>query len=55
MSIYDISLPISESLVTWPGHPALRITQPFHMARGDRSTVSFSCRTSRPGCHWADS
>ena len=51
MSIHDISLPISESLPIWPGHPALRITQPFHVARGDRSTVSQLTMTTHTGTH----
>lgn len=40
MPIYDISLPISESLVVWPGDPPIRITQPSHLDRGDMATVS---------------
>jgi arylformamidase len=40
MPIYDISLPISESLVVWPGDPPIRITQPSHLDRGDIATVS---------------
>jgi arylformamidase len=40
MLIYDISLPISESLVVWPGDPPIRITQPSHLDRGDMATVS---------------
>ena len=40
MAIYDISLPISESLVVWPGDPPIRITQPRHLDRGDSATVS---------------
>ena len=40
MPIYDISLPISESLVVWPGDPLVRITQPSHLARGDKVTIS---------------
>ena len=40
MKIHDISLPVSESLVVWPGDPPIRITQPSHMDRGDTATVS---------------
>jgi arylformamidase len=40
MPIYDISLPISDSLVVWPGDPPIRITQPSHLDRGDIATVS---------------
>jgi arylformamidase len=40
MAIYDISLPISESLIVWPGDPPVRISQPVHVDRGDEFTVS---------------
>jgi arylformamidase len=40
MKIHDISLPVSESLVIWPGDPPVRITQPAHLDRGDLYTVS---------------
>jgi arylformamidase len=40
MKIHDISLPVSESLVVWPGDPPIRITQPSHIDRGDVATVS---------------
>jgi arylformamidase len=38
--IHDISLPVSESLVVWPGDPPVHITQPAHLDRGDPYTVS---------------
>ena len=40
MTIHDISLPISEALVVWPGDPAVSITQTAHIDRGDAATVS---------------
>ena len=40
MKIHDISLPLSESLVVWPGDPPVRITRPSHLDRGDPYTVS---------------
>lgn len=40
MTIYDISLPISESLPVWPGDPPIRITHSSHLDRGDEATVS---------------
>jgi len=40
MKIHDVSLPLSESLVVWPGDPSVRITQPSHLDRGDMYTVS---------------
>jgi arylformamidase len=40
MTIYDISLPLSETLVVWPGDPPLRLTQPSHLDRGDLYTVT---------------
>jgi arylformamidase len=51
MTIYDISLPISESLVTWPGDPPLHITQPSHLDRGDVATVSRLDMGSHTGTH----
>ena len=51
MAIYDISLPISESLVVWPGDPAVRITQPFHLDRGDTATVTRLDMGAHAGTH----
>jgi arylformamidase len=51
MTYYDISLPISESLVTWPGDPPLRITQPAHLERGDDYTVSRLEMGAHTGTH----
>jgi arylformamidase len=51
MAIYDISLPISESLVVWPGDPPVQITQPLHLDRGDAATVSRICMGAHTGTH----
>ena len=40
MAVHDISLPISETLVTWPGDPAVRISRVFDLEAGDQATVS---------------
>jgi arylformamidase len=40
MSIYDISLSVSESLVVWPGDPPISVTQVSHLDRGDHATIS---------------
>ncbi|MGB6065821.1 MAG: cyclase family protein [Desulfomonilaceae bacterium] len=40
MIIHDISLPVSEALAVWPGDPAIHITQPSHLDKGDEATVS---------------
>lgn len=40
MTIYDISLPISEGLPVWPGDPPVHITHSSHLDLGDESTVS---------------
>jgi arylformamidase len=49
--IYDISLPISESLVVWPGDPPTRITQASHLDRGDMATVSRLDLSAHTGTH----
>ena len=51
MRIYDLSLPISESLVVWPGDPPIRITQPHHLDRGDEATVSRLDMGAHTGTH----
>jgi arylformamidase len=51
MPIHDISLPISESLVVWPGDPAIQITQPSHLDRGDEATVSRLDMGAHTGTH----
>jgi len=51
MPIYDISLPISESLIVWPGDPPVNITQPFHLARGNTVTVSQLEMSAHTGTH----
>jgi arylformamidase len=51
MPIHDISLPISESLIVWPGDPAIQITQPSHLDRGDEATVSRLDMGAHTGTH----
>jgi len=51
MVIYDISLPISESLVVWPTHPPIRISQPRHLEKGDHATVSEIRMSAHTGTH----
>ncbi len=51
MSIYDISLPISESLVVWPGDPAVKITQPSHLDKGDKMTLTRLDMGAHTGTH----
>lgn len=51
MPIYDISLPVSESLVVWPGDPGIHITQPSHLDRGDSCTVTRLDMGAHTGTH----
>ena len=51
MAIYDISLSISESLVVWPGDPAIRITHPAHLERGNGLTLSRLDLGAHTGTH----
>lgn len=51
MAIYDISLPISESLIIWPGDPLIRITQPLHLDKGDVATVTRLDMGAHAGTH----
>ncbi len=50
-TFYDISLPISESIVVWPGDKPVTITQPKHLDRGDDATVSHLSLGAHVGTH----
>ena len=51
MVIHDISLPVSESLIVWPGDPSIHITQPSHLSKGDKATVSRLDMGAHTGTH----
>ena len=51
MQIHDISLPISESIVVWPGDPPVRITHALHLERGDEATLSHLDMGAHTGTH----
>ena len=51
MAIFDISLPISNSMAVWPGDTRVRITQPMHLDKGDMATVSQLEMGSHSGTH----
>ena len=40
MRIYDISVPISPMMPTYPGDPPVNITPKMQIARGDAANVS---------------
>jgi arylformamidase len=51
VSIYDVSLPISESTVVWQGDPGVHISQTSHIDRGDVATVSRLDMGAHTGTH----
>ena len=51
MAIYDISLPISESLVVWPDDPGIQLTHASHLDRGDPCTVTHLSLGAHTGTH----
>jgi arylformamidase len=51
LSIHDLSLPISPSMVTWPGDPPVRIEPRLRIARGDAVNVSELFFGSHTGTH----
>lgn len=50
-SIYDLSLPIGPSLVTWPGDPKPRLTFVERVSDGRGANVSELCLGSHTGTH----
>ncbi len=51
MPIYDLTLPIHPSMVTWPGDPPARVEPRLRVARGDACNVSELCLGSHTGTH----
>jgi len=51
MKYYDITLPISDSLVLWPGDPPIQITQPSNIERGDTATITRISMGAHTGTH----
>ncbi len=50
-TIFDISLPISESIAVWPGDKPVKIKQTSNIANGDNSTVSQLTLGAHTGTH----
>lgn len=50
-AIYDISVPLSDRLVTWPGDPGIRIERTMDLCCGDPATVSMLHMGSHTGTH----
>ncbi len=51
MKIYDISLPVSESSVVWPGDPQPQLTLLSSLEQGDNSTVTRLNLSAHTGTH----
>jgi len=51
MAIHDISIPITESLVVWPGQRGVQLTTPSHIKQGDNSTVTQLSLSVHSGTH----
>jgi len=49
--IYDVSLPISSAMLTWPGDPPASVRRTSDVAAGDSSTVSELTLGSHTGTH----
>lgn len=50
-AIYDISVPLSNRLVSWPGDPGIAIERTLDLKNGDPATVSFLKMGSHTGTH----
>jgi len=51
MKIYDLSLPISPSLIVWPDDPPIEVEQVLHIDRGDICTLSRMNLSVHTGTH----
>jgi arylformamidase len=51
MTIYDLSLPISESFTVWPGDSPVRMVHTSHLDRGDSWTITSLEMGTHTGTH----
>jgi arylformamidase len=51
MQIYDISLPLTETLAVWPGDAPTHIEPVYQLAQGDTATVSRLAMSAHTGTH----
>jgi arylformamidase len=51
MTIYDVSVPLSNEMPTWPGDPAIQISAMKSMEKGDSSNVSLLHLGAHTGTH----
>lgn len=51
MTTYDITLPLSEDLPTWPGDPALSMTRFSSIAEGDEANITQLAISVHTGTH----
>jgi arylformamidase len=51
LTMHDLSVPISPSMVTWPGDPPVRVEPRLRIALGDSVNVSELCLGSHTGTH----
>ena len=51
MAIYDISLPISETLIVWPGDERVKMQTVSSLERGDVATVTHLAFSAHTGTH----
>jgi arylformamidase len=47
----DVTVPIRDGMLHWPGNPAIAITQTEHLERGDDATVSSISLGAHTGTH----
>lgn len=47
----DVSVPLKTGMVHWPGDPAVEVTQPKSLDRGDSATLSFLQLGAHSGTH----
>ncbi|NKQ36960.1 MAG: hypothetical protein HF973_15280 [Chloroflexi bacterium] len=51
MKIYDLTLPITPSLIVWPGDPPVRITREADVNAGDEFSLSRLEMSAHTGTH----
>lgn len=51
MKIFDISIPITNGMTTWPGDPSVKLSQISEIKQGDESNISYIEMCVHSGTH----
>ncbi|WP_345993677.1 cyclase family protein [Sulfurimonas sp. HSL-1716] len=51
MKIFDVSVPVSKNMISWPGDPSVELSKSVSIAKGDLCNVTNLCMGVHSGTH----